>query len=185
LLYPNIRCQNQTSEPQRIAYHFDHIASLDLVSNNQIMSSDKSQLILIIVPAIAVAVLLIATSIAITRKLRHRSQSPLLPTREKPAFTQHHLGSLRNGQKPKADPGHLPFLAEPTASHQPQRPVKEAWQHFQDEEKRRRKMNQQEYGQPAGRWDHVPKSAAYWRQVGREMAARRTWWEKVKNKMGL
>jgi hypothetical protein len=149
------------------------------------MSSDKKQLILIIVPAIAVAVLLIATSIAITRKLRHRSQRPLLPTTEKPGFTQDRLGLLRNWQKPKADRGHLPFLAEPTASHQPQRPVKGAWQQFQDKEERRREMNQQECGQSAGKWDHVPKSAAYWRQVGRDMAARRTWWEKMQNKMGL
>jgi hypothetical protein len=148
------------------------------------MSSDKKQLILVIVPAIAVGVLLIVTSVAIMRKLRRRSQRALLPTTEKPDFTQHHLGSLRNWQKPKADPGHLPFLSEPAASHQPQRPVKGSWQQFK-ERQRQREMKAQEFNQSAGTWHHKPKGAAYWRQVVREMAARRTWWEKVKDNMGL
>jgi hypothetical protein len=147
------------------------------------MSSDKKQLILVVVPAIAVAVLLIATSIAIMRKLRRRSQRTLLPTQEKPGFTRHHLDSLRNWQKPKANPGHLPFLTKPTASHQPQGPVKGTWQQFKDSQ-RQREMTAQECWQPAGEWRHAPKRAAYWRQVGRQMAARRTWWEKVKDKMG-
>jgi hypothetical protein len=148
------------------------------------MSSDKKQLILIVVPAIAVAMLLIATSIAIMRKLRRRSQRTLLPTQETPGFTQHHIGSLRNWQKPKADPGHLPFLAEPQASHQPQRPAKGTWQQFKDRQ-RQREIKAQECCQPAEEWQHAPKSAAYWRQVGRQMAARRTWWETVKDKIGL
>jgi hypothetical protein len=133
------------------------------------MSSDKKQLILIVVPAIAVAMLLIATSIAIMRKLRRRSQRTLLPTQETPGFTQHHIGSLRNW---------------PQASHQPQRPAKGTWQQFKDRQ-RQREIKAQECCQPAEEWQHAPKSAAYWRQVGRQMAARRTWWETVKDKIGL
>jgi hypothetical protein len=149
------------------------------------MSYDKKQLILIVVPIIAVVAVLILTAIAIMRKFRCRSQRDLLPTTEKcPGFTEQHLGALRNWQKVKADPGHLPLIAEPTASHQPHRPAKGTWQQFK-EKQHQRGMQAQTFSQPKEKWHHAPKGPEYWRQFGREMAVRRTWWEKVRDRSGL
>ena len=92
------------------------------------MADDKQQLILVIVPAVAVTVLLIITAIAIIRKLRHSSQRSLLPVTEKPpaSFAQSHLNTLRGWERHKTDADHIPFLAQPVPSHQPQRPGKGA-----------------------------------------------------------
>lgn len=148
------------------------------------MADEKQQLILVIVPAIAVTVLLIITAIAFICKLRLSLQRSLLPMREKPlaSFTQSHLNTLREWKKPKTDAGHIPFLARPGPSHQPQRPAKGAWQ--QSKEKQRA-VPTQPSNEPLEKWHHQPKGLAYWREVGKEMQARKTWWEKMKNRVGL
>jgi hypothetical protein len=132
---------------------------------------------------------------------RHHPQAAslfLLPTTEKPpaGFTQKHLSTLRGWEKPatttpennawstfKTDPGHISFLAEPVASHQPQRPAKGTWQQFK--EKQQQRAMQTQASKPLEKWHFQPKGSAYWREVGREMQARKTWWEKMKDLVGL
>jgi hypothetical protein len=141
------------------------------------MADDKQQLILVIVPAVAVTVLLIITAIAIIRKLRHSSQRCLLPATEKPpaSFTRSHLNTLRGWEKPKTNADHIPFLAQPVPSHQPQRPAKGAWQQFK-EKQQQRVVQTQPSNKPLEKWHHQPKGPAYWSEVGKEMQARRKWW---------
>jgi hypothetical protein len=162
------------------------------------MATDKKQIILVVVPTIAVVVLITITSIAIIRKLRLRSRRNLLPVTETSGLAEQHIGALQNWQKPtnsststnnpwptiKSDPSHRLFLAEPAASHQPQRPAKGTWQQFK-EKQRQREQQAQTVSRPAQPWNHAPKGAAYWGRVGKEMQARKPWWEKVQDRLGM
>jgi hypothetical protein len=161
------------------------------------MSFDSKQLILIIVPTIAVVVAVAITAFFAMRKMRRSSQKNSLPMTEKPqsTFVQHHLTDLRRWEKParparpttdqasqptKFDPGHLPFLAQPSASHQPERSTRLTWQQFK--ERQRQRDLEAQNPTPLGQWQFKPKGAAYWRQVGEEMEARKSWWQKLRDK---
>ncbi|KAF1913093.1 hypothetical protein BDU57DRAFT_581586 [Ampelomyces quisqualis] len=163
------------------------------------MINDKKQVILVVVPAVAVAFLIICTSIAIIRKLRRSSQRSLLPMTQKPptSFTQNHLNTLRGWENPAAttpengtwssittDSGHITLLAQPVASHQPQRLAKGAWQQFKEKQQQRATQTHA-INKPLEKWHLQPKGPLYWREVGREMQARKTWWEKTKDRVGL
>jgi hypothetical protein len=157
------------------------------------MSSDNKQLVLIIVPVVVVAFAIIIT--AATVQLRRRRRCTLLPTTE-PLFTKQHIASLRGWQKPQApdppmdspwpklktDPNHRPFLAAPTASHQPERPIqKGAWQKFKEKQAQRKEGVKE----PIEKWHHQPQGPAYWKEVGKHMQAKKTGWEKLKDKLGF
>jgi hypothetical protein len=150
------------------------------------MPSDKKQLVLIVIPAVALGIALIITAIVIMLKLRRRSKRSLLPTTKKPqeSFVQYHLSELREWQKPaplKADPNPIPFLAQPAATHQPQRPIKGSWQQFKEKQQQRAQTPRL----PLEKWHLEPKGAAYWREVGKEMQARKSWWERLSDKLRL
>ncbi|KAH7385396.1 hypothetical protein DE146DRAFT_204226 [Phaeosphaeria sp. MPI-PUGE-AT-0046c] len=162
------------------------------------MSSDPKQLILIVLPVVALSLALIVTAIAIIVKMRRRAQLQILPTAQKsvqpPSFTEAHLANLREWQKPansasmndssstiKTDPGHLPFLAQPCATLQ--KPQKGSWELFK--EKQQQRALNKENAQPVSAWHHKPKGPGYWREVGKQMEARKTWWEKVRDRAGF
>jgi hypothetical protein len=148
------------------------------------MPSDKKQVVLIVIPAVALGIALIITAIVIMLKLRRRSKRNLLPTTQKPqeSFVQYHLSELREWQKPaplKTDPNHIPFLAEPAPTLQPQRPVKGSWQQFKEKQQQRAQAPRL----PLEKWHLEPKGAAYWREVGKEMQARKSWWKKFLDRL--
>lgn len=177
------------------------------------MPSDPKQLILIVIPVVALSIALITTFIVIFVKMRRRSQSEPLPTFRKsapaasevqpPTFTERHIANLRQWQKPadsassinstptsinnayptiKTDPSHHAFqLAQPSAAHQ--KPQKGSYAAFM--EKRAQRAMANENAQPLGEWHHKPKRPAYWQEIGKEMEARKTVWEKVKGRVGL
>jgi hypothetical protein len=157
------------------------------------MPSDNKQLILVIVPCIAVATLLLITAATIIRKKRRNTHHNSLPITET-SFLQRHLDSIRTWNKPTnsgpnatfiADPNHLPFhLAQPEATHPPERTHDMTWQRFQEKQKQREVRTKQP-SQPLEQWSHQPKGAAYWRQVGKDMQARKPWWEKARDRLGL
>jgi hypothetical protein len=157
------------------------------------MSSGNKQLVLIFVPVVAVAFVIIITATIV--QSRRRRRRTLLPTTE-PLFTQSHIASLRGRQKPQApgppmdspwpklkiDPNHRPFLAAPTASHQPERPMqKGAWQKFKEKQAQRKEWVKE----PLDKWHYHPKGPAYWKEYGKQTQARKTVWEKVKDNMGF
>jgi hypothetical protein len=178
------------------------------------MPSDPKQVILIVIPTVALSIALITTLIVILVKMRRRSQREILPTSQNsapaasvvqpPTFTERHIANLRGWQKPadsaastinstpasmnnayptiKTDPGHHVFqLAQPSATHQ--KSQKGSYATFM--EKRAQRTMANENVQPLGEWHHKPKGPAYWREVGKEMEARKTVWEIVKERVGL
>lgn len=172
------------------------------------MPSDPKQVILIVVPVVALSIALITLFIVIFIKMRRRFERQILPTAQKsgpamsavqqpPNFTQRHLANLRDWQKPtnpasasivtayatiKTDSSHRTFqLAPPSAAHQ--KSQKGSWQQFQ--EKKQQRALARENAPPIGKWHHKPKGPAYWCEVGKEMEARKTWWEKAKDRVGM
>jgi hypothetical protein len=157
------------------------------------MSCDNKQLISIIVPVVIVVFgLIITAAIVQSRRCRQRT---LLSTTE-PLFTKEHIASLRGWQKPQApvtlmdspwpklrtDPNHSPLLAAPIASHQPERPIqKGAWQDFKEKQAQRKEWVKE----PLEEWHYESKGSAYWKEVGKQMHAETTFWEKVKDKLGF
>ncbi|XPS78191.1 hypothetical protein M3J09_010209 [Ascochyta lentis] len=114
-----------------------------------------------------------------------RPQSEMSSVNEKsqPTFVENHLEMLRAWQKPAkhAQTLHPLNLAKPDTSHQPRRPTGMT---FQDWQERQRNANT--------RPNHMHdfkltgqglKSPAYWRKVGEEMEARKSWWEKTKDRL--
>jgi hypothetical protein len=161
------------------------------------MAVDSKQLISIIIPTIAVVVAVAITAFFAMRKMRHSSQKNILPRTEnlQSTFVQHHLTDLRRWEKParparpttdqasqptRFDPGHLPLLAQPTTSHQPERSTRLTWQQFK--ERQRQRDIEAQNRTPLEQWHLKPKGAAYWRQVGEEMEARKSWWQKLCDK---
>lgn len=151
------------------------------------LSSDGKQLVLIVVPVAAVVIAAAITAMVILRKHRRR-QRTLLPATE-PLFTERHIASLRNWQKPKptgppmgnpwpklkSDPNYIPFLAAPSASHQPERPIRKgACQKFKEKQAQRKEWANKPQ-EPLKKWHHEPRDPAYWREVGRSMRAEMTW----------
>jgi hypothetical protein len=155
--------------------------------------SDGRQFVLVIVPCIALGIALIITGIVVARKLQRNARRNALPVTEK-TFLQRHLESLRYWQTPvasascsafEADPNHIPLtLAQPAPTHPPSSTTNPSWKKFQDEQKRRQ-IQAEQPAIPFEPWVYRPKGPAYWCQVGQEMQARRSWWEKMKDRMGL
>jgi hypothetical protein len=164
------------------------------------MSSNKSPLVLVILPILAVGIAIIITAIAIWYK--YRRAHPLLPTTERPPtplFTERHIASIRKWRKPdqpaappmdepwlklKTDPNHLQFPAAPAPSHQPERPMKGNWQKFKEKQALREEQAKMPQV-PLEKCQHQPMGPTYWRQYGVQMRMEPTWWEKLKEKVGL
>jgi hypothetical protein len=161
------------------------------------MPDDHKQLVLIIVPIVALATALIITGIAIVRKLLHNFHRNTLPVTEK-TFLERHLDILRTWKTTalstsqmvvKFDPHHRPLtLTMPAPTHPPASTTNGSYKKFQDKQKQRQKQRQMRAQQPdipLEPWVHRPMGPAYWRQVGREMQMRKSRWEKMKDRMGL
>jgi hypothetical protein len=161
------------------------------------MSDDRKQLILIIVPTVALAIVFIITGIAVARRLLTNSRRNTLPVTET-TFLQRHLDILRTWKTPtqlasrsvvKIDPHHRPLtLAMPAPTHPPASTTNGSYKKFQEKQKQRQKQRQMRAQQPdipLEPWVHRPMGPAYWRQVGREMQMRKSRWEKMKNWMGF
>ncbi|KAH8723722.1 hypothetical protein GQ44DRAFT_562151, partial [Phaeosphaeriaceae sp. PMI808] len=73
-----------------------------------------------------------------------------------------------------------PFLTELPAAYQPQRPHKNRFQQFQEKMQEQRNRGPK---QPVEPWHLKPKGAAYWKQVGAEMQAQKTWQEKMADRL--
>ncbi|CBX99160.1 hypothetical protein IAQ61_000716 [Plenodomus lingam] len=141
----------------------------------------------------------------------NRKKESLLPItynhEPRPAFSDRHLAHLRDWQKPPISSGgilplrlgqpkaqypphppminlQIPALAVPENSHQPQRPYhKITWQQFQDRKRDRDPMADEYHRRVRENWQpSKPLNYAYWKQYGEEMEARKTVWEKVKDK---
>jgi len=176
------------------------------------MSSDNKQMILIVVPTVAAILLCIVIAIVLIYKHRHNSQKNLLPisAQSQPAnpqqsFVQRHLEGIRSWSKPapsqtdrlgqplKTDPRHLSLsLAQPSSSHQPTRKVKGSYALYQERQAKKQEQRDREAGRASeisGNWPfqpmEKPKPRSYWAQVGRETEARRTWWDKLRDKIGM
>jgi hypothetical protein len=177
------------------------------------MPSDPKQVVLVVIPTVALSIALLITLIVILVKMRRRSQREILPTSQNsapaasvvqpPTFTERHIANLRGWQKPadsastinstptsinnayptiKTDPSHHAFqLSQPPAAQQ--KPQKGSYAAFMENRAQRALAN--ENVQPLGEWHHKPKGPAYWREVGKEMEARRTVWEKMKERVGI
>ncbi|KAH7071833.1 hypothetical protein BKA63DRAFT_492504 [Paraphoma chrysanthemicola] len=164
------------------------------------MSFASKKTILTIVPIVAIiAVVVASTAFFMIQKWR-KSQKNVLPVTEHPesAFLREHLTGLRSWEKPapaaypstnrcsqplKVDAGHLPFLAQPTFSHQPERSTRLTWQQYKERQHQRDLEAQNK--SPLVQWKFKPKGPAYWRQIGRDMEARKSWWQKLHDKCGF
>jgi hypothetical protein len=154
----------------------------------------------IIIPVVTVIVILLILLLALVLKHRRAMKKHLLPISEKPqqTFLARHLAGLRNWQKPKdtptvrssdsvkVDPGHFPLhLAQPSSTQQPspthQPPRKLNWREFQ-ERSRQRQLDRQNSG-PSEPFHLKPRPASYWQKVYEEQEARKSWLEKLREKM--
>jgi hypothetical protein len=153
--------------------------------------------VLVVVPTVISIVLFLLVVLALILKHRNGVRKYLLPVTEDPqrTFLQRHLYNLRSWRKPattapqhpvETDPRHIPFLVHPPTSHQPQRAYKETWQKFQERQRRRDldRMTRNQKPKPKVEWLQ-PRSASYWRNAAKEMEAQRSWWEKLKEKLGM
>ncbi|KAF2821046.1 hypothetical protein CC86DRAFT_373946 [Ophiobolus disseminans] len=157
---------------------------------------------------VGVVIVLVITAIAILYT-RRRAKN-LLPVTEmenpETTFVQRHINGIRAWTKPanmhtdrlgqpvKVDPRHRSLgLAQPATSHQPTRPTHDNFSMFPGPQKTK---HQEEHDRAVGQasavsstWPYQPterpKGAAYWARVGREMAANRTWRDKVRDKLGM
>jgi hypothetical protein len=164
-------------------------------SDTKIATMHTKRILQIVIPMVTVLVLLLIVLLALVLKHRRAMKKHLLPISEKPqqTFLEHHLAGLRNWQKPKdapterssdsikVDPSHLSLhLAQPSPTHQA--PRKLNWREFQ-ERSRRRQLDRQNSG-PLEPFHLKPKPASYWHKVYEEQEARKSWWEKLREKMG-
>lgn len=89
-------------------------------------------------------------------------------SRPEPTFVQRHLTTLRAWQKPTM-PAYPPlpsYLGRPTATRQPCRTTVIS---FDEWEKGYRNVR--------------PKGPVYWKQYGEAMEARKSWWEKIQDRL--
>ncbi|KAF2034209.1 hypothetical protein EK21DRAFT_108248 [Setomelanomma holmii] len=170
------------------------------------MSTDSNYMILIIVPTAAVVVAVALTAFFVIRKMRRSARTNILPVNEKPdqTFLQNHLSGLRSWEKPpcpprpstdhwygqarKTDPGHLPFLAQPSATPSAESSKKSlTWQQFKERQRQRERdpTRWREGPGPKPEWIHKPKDAAYWHQVAQEQEAQKSWLQRFRDKYGL
>jgi hypothetical protein len=177
------------------------------------MSKIKSHLASTVFVILGAVVVLAVTYIALTYK-RCRKLNALLPATEYPqldnsqqTILQRHIAGLRNWTKPRAarneypkhllkvDPHDLSFnLPRPASSHQPMRPTKGSWSLHQ--ERKAHLHTQEERHRACGgapdislKWPFQqmerPKPASYWARRGRDMEAKKTWWNKLRDNLSM
>ncbi|KAH9871063.1 hypothetical protein J1614_006637 [Plenodomus biglobosus] len=165
----------------------------------------------IVLPIVVVTVLILllifrpANSFRSSRK--EESILPIASHHEPPSrFSERHVAELRNwrqapvssggllplhlGQPQPQDPPHpdmaelqISTLAQPDNTHQPQRAYKLTWQQFQDRKRNRDPMADDYHRRNRENWQPCkPRNVEYWKQYAEEMEARKTLWEKVKDK---
>ncbi|KAH7084116.1 hypothetical protein FB567DRAFT_75627 [Paraphoma chrysanthemicola] len=164
------------------------------------MYVSNKHMILKVFPIVAIVAVVVAITTFFIIHKRRKSRKNVLPMTKHPesAFLREHLTGLRSWEKPaaatypatnrfpqplKVDAGHLPFLAQPSSSHQPERSTRLTWQQYK-ERQHQRGLKAQNHP-PPGQWKFKPKGPAYWRQVGRDMEARKSWWQKLRDKCGF
>jgi hypothetical protein len=135
--------------------------------------TDGRQLVLIIVPCIALGIALIITAIAIARKLQRNARLNTLPVTER-TFLKRHLDNLRSWNIPvvsptgpafKVDPHHRPLtLTMPASTHPPASTINGSYKTFQAKQKQRQEQRQMGPQQPEislEPWVHLPMGSAY------------------------
>ncbi|KAL6708009.1 hypothetical protein ACN47E_003443 [Coniothyrium glycines] len=123
------------------------------------------------------------------------------PPREELTFVQRHIDALRAWRKPSipVDPSnssrltqtssavellHIPTLRAPPAAAQPGR-KKMDYKEFIQRQRRRDPNADENHRHVRESWVPIAPRREHWRRVGEEMEARKTPWEKAKDKIGL
>ncbi|KAF2849754.1 hypothetical protein T440DRAFT_469154 [Plenodomus tracheiphilus IPT5] len=165
----------------------------------------------IVWPTVAVLVLILLSIFRPAHWCRSsRKKESLLPVTHhhepRPTFSERHLAHLRDWRQPPVSSGGLlplhlgqprtqgpsplgmtelqiPTLARPDSAHQPQRAYKMTWQQFQDRQRNRDPMADEYHRHVCESWQpSKPRNYQYWKKYAEDREARKTIWEKVKDK---
>jgi cytoskeletal protein RodZ len=168
----------------------------------------KNNMKVYVIVSLVVAVVLIITALLTPKSMFNRkAQKPLLPTTEhpssqpQPTFVERHLSTIRMWKKPSIpvstsnssqttqsssayEMTQIPTLARPAAARQLSRKPM-TYKDFVQRQRMRDPHADERHRHVRESWMPAPPNRAYWKQVGEEMEARKTGWEKVKGKMGM
>lgn len=109
----------------------------------------------------------------------------LAPVKSQLTFVERHLETLRAWQKPskQAQPPLPLYLAKSVAAQQPRRPSSMTFKEWQERQRQTTlRLNPMHEFKLSGVGVHSP---AYWKKVVEEMEARKSWWEKVKDRLQI